>query len=239
MRIFSTTFWLPKEGNSDEEYEDAALPLEETHEEWSEFRCAIADGATESSFARQWAQLLVQSFVDSRDFAGARACWSEAVTGKSLSWYAEEKLEQGAYAAFAGLILSEEGGWEASTIGDCCIIQVREGSILQAFPLSKAEQFDNRPFLLSSRSSADDEKIEQWSGEWQPQDVFLLITDALAKCCFWLEESEQEGIARLIDLDGEEQFRQFVDESRAARREDGTRQLHNDDLTMVRLIVAD
>ena len=57
IKVFS----CPKLGNSHEEYEDA----------WAHrhtrtpggIRVAVADGATESSFAKLWAALLAQSYV--------------------------------------------------------------------------------------------------------------------------------------------------------------------------------
>ena len=48
-------FRLPKAGNSDADYEDAFAIGENC--------VAIADGATESSFARAWAEALVQGFT--------------------------------------------------------------------------------------------------------------------------------------------------------------------------------
>ena len=54
-------FCCPKLGNSLEEYEDAWA-----HRQTSTgIRVAVADGATESSFAKLWAVLLAESYVRS------------------------------------------------------------------------------------------------------------------------------------------------------------------------------
>src|SRR5262245_47644955 len=90
---------LPKDGNSDSEYEDAwaANPVGG--------RFAVADGASESAFAGLWARLLVEGFLtarrprDLRDWLGdARGQWSAEVMGLKLPWYVEMKREQGAFA---------------------------------------------------------------------------------------------------------------------------------------------
>lgn len=58
-------FWLPKAGNSDADYEDAFAI--------ARGRVAIADGATESSFARAWAEALVNGFTTGLETADALA----------------------------------------------------------------------------------------------------------------------------------------------------------------------
>jgi hypothetical protein len=62
MDLYVRAFWLPKAGNSADEYEDAF------DYSLAERRFAIADGATESSFAKRWARSLVQGFTDSPGF---------------------------------------------------------------------------------------------------------------------------------------------------------------------------
>ena len=55
MHITGTTLCLPKDGNTKAEYEDAAYPGNEINYYGELFRCAVADGATETSFSRLWA----------------------------------------------------------------------------------------------------------------------------------------------------------------------------------------
>src|SRR5712692_2413403 len=105
--IFCRAFALPKLGNSAEEYEDAAA---------ADPRCgrfAIADGAAESSFAALWARLLVTGFVAAppadlgswADFLRPlQQRWAAEVGGRPLPWYAEMKLQQGAFATFLGVV---------------------------------------------------------------------------------------------------------------------------------------
>ena len=100
-------FWLPKAGNTAEEYEDAfAFELESS-------RIALSDGATESSFADLWAQSLSRAFAagkaDEQDFdrwlEPLQAEWQASVPWNRLPWFAEEKARNGAFATLLGLDL--------------------------------------------------------------------------------------------------------------------------------------
>jgi hypothetical protein len=62
MHVVTEAFWLPKAGNTLEEYEDAFWPRKSMDRSLSMFRCAVADGATETSFSRVWAQTLVRAY---------------------------------------------------------------------------------------------------------------------------------------------------------------------------------
>jgi hypothetical protein len=74
----------------------------------SEFRCAIADGASESAFANVWARLLVRGFGRRRMRLGRlRRLWQRATSGRPLPWYLETKILHGAHAAFVGLSIRE------------------------------------------------------------------------------------------------------------------------------------
>src|SRR5881275_2390313 len=114
IKVFS----CPKLGNSLEEYEDAwayrhtRTPLG--------IRVAVADGATESSFAKLWAVLLAESYVRSEvtgaeffaQLKPARRLWRRRLAGRPLPWFASEKAEQGAFAAFLGVQI-DNNRWTA------------------------------------------------------------------------------------------------------------------------------
>jgi hypothetical protein len=185
-------FHLPKRGNSEQEYEDAFAASAERA------RFAVADGASESSFAGEWARLLAQGFV-----AGARRPWDDVawieslrerwkteVGRKPLPWYAEMKREQGAFATFLGLALRRPDLWRAVAVGDCCMVQVRAGELVTSFPLASSEEFGNRPALIGSRGGRA--TPQQKAGRWLPGDLFLLMTDALAQWCLREHERGQQ-----------------------------------------------
>jgi hypothetical protein len=195
MHVTTRLHWLPKAGNQREEYEDAAWPARAVRAAGSEFRCAVADGATESAFAGQWARQLVRWYntspVDARrlheQLAAEQQHWRAEIQRTPLPWYAEAKALQGAYAALLGLRLhtpaAGEGTWEALAVGDCCLAHLRRDAVLATFPATDAAFFGSRPYLISSHPARNGELTEQTqsaAGTWLPGDRFWLMTDALA-----------------------------------------------------------
>src|SRR5215510_11033783 len=169
MHVVTEAFWLPKAGNTLEEYEDAFWPRKSLDRHTAMFRCAVADGATETSFSRVWAQNLVRAYCRGHLYQGKplrkrlaslQQDWKTAVSRKPLPWYAEEKLRQGAFSSLLGLTI--RGGerivpyqWDALAVGDSCLFQIRGDKVITQFPLACSEQFTNRPALLSSNPASN------------------------------------------------------------------------------------
>ena len=87
MRICTKAFHVPKHGNAEEEYEDAFFPEKHLDRKAKEFRCAVADGASESAFSGHWAQLLVHGFGRRRLLLGhLQQTWQKAVKSRPLPW---------------------------------------------------------------------------------------------------------------------------------------------------------
>ena len=119
MHVMARALWAPKAGNRSDEYEDAFWPqrtINRTVNRSGSFRFAVADGATETSFAGLWARRLVRAY-GSGCFAGRnwqnqlrreQAAWYAEVLQKPLPWYAEEKVHSGAFAALLGLELHND-----------------------------------------------------------------------------------------------------------------------------------
>lgn len=239
-------FCCPKSGNSAEEYEDAwahrraSIP--------AAVRVAVADGATESSFAKLWAVLLAESFVRSEladaeffeRLEPARRLWRRRLAGRPLPWFASEKAAQGAFAAFLGVqIDAHQNRWTALAVGDCCLLQVdnvgKKMRVVKAFPLQKSSQFTMSPYLIGSRSNGDrlDERIQISKGSLRDGDMLLLATDALAA---WLLKQHEDGRPLwnwlYRKLGTPESFAAMV----AYGRKNG---LRNDDFTLVRVIHHD
>ena len=209
MHIATRLHWLPKAGNRREEYEDAAWPARSLQGAGRVFRCAVADGATESAFAGLWARQLVSWFghgpVDARPLAAQLTAeqqhWSAEVNRTPLPWYAEEKAANGAYAAFLGLRLQETeagaGVWSALAVGDCCVAHLRGNVVLATFPATDAGYFNSRPYLISSQPQRNAHLAAQTrtaAGAWQPGDQFWLMTDALAH---WFLAADAASVADL------------------------------------------
>ena len=239
-------FCCPKLGNSVEEYEDAWAQRHTRTK--AGIRVAVADGATETSFAKLWAVLLAESYVRSaltgpEFFARlqpARRLWRRRLAGRPLAWFASEKAEQGAFAAFLGVeIDAHKHRWTALAVGDCCLMQVdnvgREMRVVDMFPLQKSSQFTMSPYLIGSRSEGEPEKdrIQTSQGSLRDGDMLLLATDAMAAWLLKRHEEERPLWNWLYrKLGTPERFAAIV----AYGRKNG---LRNDDCTLVRVIHHD
>jgi hypothetical protein len=248
-----TAFRLPKNGYTMEECEDAL------HFSVESLRFAIADGATESSFADRWANSLVQQYIADPPFGlppsedtlqfwliPMQEEWHRGIGWANLPWYAQEKAERGAYAAFLGLefgshgtlwqkivgrtLSGEELMWHAFAVGDSNMFQVRNDDLIASFPLEKAEQFNSRPILLASNmanNSSALKDIRSANGGVKTGDLFMLATDALAKWFLARREAGEKPWQALLALQSESEFAAFVDNIRKKQS------LRNDDTTLV------
>lgn len=243
MRTEVIFFSTPKQGNTVEEYEDACWPQEQVEEEQKSFSFAVADGASETSYAKEWADLLVEAYcsgkfkrrINTDSLNQIRTTWNSQFTGLTLPWYAEEKIRSGAFASLLGLTVTEsevsgKGKWTALSIGDSCLFQVREGKLLYSFPLDHSEQFNNRPLLLSSTLSHDLKRnvdFASTSGGWCLGDTFYLMTDALA--CWFLQQTESGNDPWKINIKDPDLFAKRIS---FLRKRKG---LRNDDVTYLRI----
>ena len=253
MLVCSRGFFAPKRGNVASEYEDAYFPERACQRhDLSEFRCAVADGASESAFSREWARLLVRRYHSQRlslDFL--QRCWLRKVTRKPVPWYLEEKIRRGAHATLVGLSIRDPhpsescgGSWKATAVGDSCLFHVRDDELLTVAPISRSDEFNNHPHLVSTNSSAsfglDESRIKVVSGQWVAKDVFYLLTDALAEWALAEHEAGKPPWPLLnsmgrdsdCEVEGQQSFEMLV----ANLRENGG--LHNDDATLLRIEVA-
>jgi serine/threonine protein phosphatase PrpC len=252
MWICTKGFHTPKRGNVESEYEDAYFPEHMGQEGLSEFRCAVADGASESAFAREWARLLVRGYQrQSLSIARLQRCWQRIVTRRPVPWYLEEKIRRGAHATFVGLSIQDDqpseshgGSWRVVAIGDSCLFHVRDDELLTVAPMSKSDEFNNHPHLISTDPAipfgSGASRVTVLTGEWQPNDEFYLVTDALAE---WTLSKHEAGrppwsLFRSLGEDddssgaGQGAFETLVAK---LRKKDG---LHNDDTTLLRVEVA-
>ncbi|HEY9682294.1 MAG TPA: hypothetical protein V6C86_12005 [Oculatellaceae cyanobacterium] len=243
MHVTCKTFWLHKHGNAADDYEDAAYPANTVDTQCENFRCAIADGATEASFSGLWSNILVEGLVYGTDISQLRREFASKVGMKVLPWYAEEKLQDGAFSAAAVLTIScdnlERRIWQTSAIGDCCVMHVRENLLVKSFPVERPEDFNNSPLLLGSvaTNASKPEPMQEHGGNWLPGDKFLLMTDALA--CWTLKRlrDHNDAFVLLESLSDFDLFKDFVAEQRATLDEEGRSLLKNDDVTLMRLAV--
>jgi hypothetical protein len=226
----SVSHWtcaVPKAGSSEDDYEDASALVSET---WP-VCAAVADGATESVFAGDWATRLVRGVVETEAttadaFATAlpdwRDEWRRGLPSRAAErpWYVSAKVEEGAFATVLGLSLHADGGWRAVSVGDCCLFHVRGGEVVESWPYDAAEAFTNRPDLVSSRPAQAVPAPRTATGTWRPADRFVLATDAVAA---WLLETAPSSLRDLSEKSARSRI--------ATARTDGD--LRNDDVTLL------
>jgi hypothetical protein len=229
-------FCEPKLGSGPDEYEDACAGNLDLG------RFAVADGATESSYAGLWAQMLVKEFVSTPSLEPStwatwlpeiQKRWEQAVGHQQLPWYAEIKWQQGAFATFLGIVV-QPPRWQALAVGDCCLFHIRQQRLCQAFPVQCAHDFSNSPWLIGSRGFTPDMMVVRelrLEGEFQAGDRLWLMTDALAQWFLQLTEAGHQPWELLEPLLAEPEatasFRAWIATLR------GARQIRNDDVTLM------
>ncbi|MCE5302837.1 MAG: hypothetical protein LLF97_06975 [Planctomycetaceae bacterium] len=233
--------WTPRRGHRSEEYEDAFAINEASG------RFAMADGASEGCFTGLWAKLLVNHFVrDSvlpvekwtRTLTTPQEQWNENIHANALPWYAEDGVEQGAFAAFLGLVFTQESvdglSWQATAIGDVCLFHTRQKSLLKAFPIDRSVHFNNFPVLIGSCSPTEtiQKKQQLWNnGRGQTGDRLWIMTDALASWCLMEIEANRspwhDFDSALSQSPPQDAFTTWIE----SLRDHG--QLRNDDVTLM------
>ena len=243
----TATFSCVKAGNDPRQYEDYAASSSNRGVAARPGRFAVADGATVSAFAKEWAMALAEAFVSSKGterrsagwLARAQRRWAAQVGSQPLPWNVAAKVEQGAYAALAGLHLCrrlpgrQQGTYTMLAVGDACLFHVRGNTLRRAFPLTRPDLFGSTPQLLCSVSHPEKPtpRLQRVSGVWQPGDHFLLMSDAIA--AWFLQETADcrqpwRWFERASHLAQEpDAFPTYIEDLRKAKR------LKNDDVTVL------
>ncbi|MCL4342850.1 MAG: hypothetical protein M1267_03225 [Candidatus Thermoplasmatota archaeon] len=228
---------VPKVGNRPNENEDSFA--------FSEDRgiFAVSDGASDSSFAGQWARALTATFSEiggvheSGDFITlvkrSREIWKKSVDWGSLPWFVKNKVTGGAYATFLGVHVNTSlYEFTVTFVGDSCLFHLDESGYT-VYPNMKPEDFKFNPKLIwSGYGYPSLEKVSPIKTEasiarrkWKNGDSFILATDAMSK--WLLEDDPMEKIASVIE--GFDTFGEKVDQLRKEKI------MRNDDVTVMLL----
>ncbi len=261
MRGQIDTFWLPKAGATEAEYEDASansvsdqLSVDLTPEV-DDVRIAVTDGATESLLSGKWARALSQRVATEQV---SQRHWPEAIQlavedwpaqldayrterarrNKPIAWYEEPGLTRGAEATLVALRLrnSRQDGkayWWSMAVGDATLFHIRGDSCLRAFPMKRSASFSTAPDLIRSldHESSFKKRLRRARGSWEPEDLFLLCTDALAAWFLECRERMERPWEVWRDFGSNDclTFDEWVNQERNNGR------LKNDDVTLVRV----
>jgi hypothetical protein len=200
---------------------------------------SLSDGATESSFAREWAQELVTAFVNRKlpwqeIYASAanwllplQANWQLWLARQNLTWFAKRKAGEGTFATFVSLEIFADMSWKSLAVGDSCLFVVRDSCLLKSFPLQTSHEFNNRPRLIGTNVKAANINISQTHGVAQNADRFYLATDAIACWIFKQIEANQDPWLKLEQIPSQDLFVNWVNKLRDCQ------QIVNDDTTLL------
>jgi hypothetical protein len=231
------TFHVAKDSAFAEEYEDAFCVDGELG------TAAIADGVSSAIFSALWAQILTRALVEAPPnvhdadafkawLTECRAHWLAGIDLPGMGYFQKTKLRQvgGAFCTLCWLQVYPDAEqadglrYRAYALGDSCLFHVREGQLLQSFPLHTSAEFDLDPAAICSSDLGRDGALvfPAIDEACAPGDLLILATDAVAKCLMaereaggtidwsryatlhpsnWLAEIEAQRIDRRIRRD--------------------------------------
>jgi hypothetical protein len=198
---------------------------------------ALADGATESSFAQEWAGLLVNNFVQDLPLEheliawlkGLQTQWLSWLAAQELSWFAKRKAAAGAFATFISLWLSEQS-WRVMAVGDSCLFVVRDRQLIISFPQKSSQDFNHTPALIGTHLRPEHLQILTMQGHLQMGDRFYLTTDAIACWILRQIEANQNPWVKLEQIDSQALWVDWVNQLRDRH------EIANDDTTLLCLV---
>jgi hypothetical protein len=185
-------FWLPKDVEQEEHYQDAYAADD------VKGVAAIADGVSSSLFASSWAQLLVRAAVDQPPtvedpkalgtwLGRQRQQWRAPIDVEKLAWHQRAKFKDGAFTTLLWVELDAadvSGAFpmHCHSLGDCCLFHVRDNEVLRAFPYEHSSMFDTTPKMVGSAPGQKGARLEfdTLHDVCRAGDLLMLCTDALA-----------------------------------------------------------
>jgi hypothetical protein len=260
MNVNINIFHTQKNGNSEDEYEDAYQPAINGEYEAHKFFAAMADGASEGFLSGQWADILVREYCNDQSHKSnltnfveeTEAKWDEFLEAyikkrgednRPIQWYEEPGLENGAFSTLIGLSIFDglydgERTWTATAIGDTCLFQIRQTELICCFPIQNAESFNSWPALISSNPIHNInliEKSKSIEGSWEDNDQFFIMSDAIS--AWFLREHENNHQPSLwmqeLLMASNDEFVDWIAELREKN------EIRNDDVTFMSLTLSE
>jgi hypothetical protein len=207
VRFQFQTFWLAKDADCPDQYQDAfELDAERG-------LAAIADGVSSAIFSGPWARILTRATIDDPprfDIPGEfqdwlqrrRADWAGEIDTARLTWYQRPKMVEGAMTTLLWIELwPDETGDDGLAknyqlygfaIGDSCLFHVRDGLQIAWSPLAGSADFGLNPAVVRSIDRKLDHLLEfhRYDARCLPGDLLVLATDAIA---LWAVERQEAG----------------------------------------------
>lgn len=216
----------------------------------SQNKFAISDGVSKSFFPKIWADVLVNKWVDSKEFDEAQFIldcqkdWlnqvTEIVNKPDAKWFTKNAFnrKESGLATFVGLRFykkKKEWFWKADALGDSFLFfvpkKIKDFSKECIVLSSKQEPivFDNFPDYLSSLGS-NHKGEKQLEENLLTSGTFYLMTDALAE---WFLNEKDNAINKIKVWQNQKDFEHFVDEERLNKK------LGNDDSAILTIKIEE
>lgn len=252
--IAARTVWTPAPEKTTEEYQDAFFPPHTGEHDGARgaTRFCIADGASKSGYARQWARLLVEEWGRNPD----QLTFQSSLTAASAKWDAwcadresqrpkrvliardwfQDTFPEDFYAYATLLVVQVYPGryprWFGLAVGDTFVFHVRANDLITSMP--KLTWGRTMPPLISTRrhTDGDDASCATTTGEPLAMgDELFLSTDAMGRWIFSCLDAGRPpwDLLRTGVNRGQLYFRDWIDGLRAAD------EIENDDITLMRV----
>lgn len=206
-------------------------------------RVAVSDGVSQSIMPLEWAKIIVSAFIDgswdpNHDIRKLQDKWLEEANefldlqrsqGEN-PWMLENCLidKDGAGATFCGVTFKDQCHWNASILGDSCVVLINEANEIVEIISSKDGLFDNKPDYFDSFK----EKrgiVKNVSGELKANQKLLLVSDPFSEL-FQKKKDTEEAlviIEKLLSINTYEDYSKLVPEFRSQYH------MHDDDSTLI------
>jgi hypothetical protein len=196
-------------------------------------RLALSDGASESYDSRIWARLLAGNYAENPQFdqawlLSAISAYARQHDFANMSWSQQFSFERG---CFATLLAAEHDATNRRLalfgVGDSVAVLFEGDSFAFAWPLDDAEQFRERPTLLSTlpehnefAQSLEFELVARLGVDLAAfrDPTLLCMTDALGEWTLRMAKDEPARLAEILAIRTEEQLATFVVTERAEKR---------------------
>ena len=208
---------------------------------------AISDGVSKSFFPKIWSDILVNKYVNQKDWKDnnefiveSQKEWQskidEIVNQPETKWFTKSQYNRKdpALATLVGLqFLESDQKWIAQALGDSFLFFIPKGSTEIEIKLSTKPEpivFDNFPDYLSSIGSSHKGEKKSIKGEKIKEGTFYLMTDALAE---WFLLNTEQAKQTLDNIKTQEQYLETIANERNANR------LNDDDSAILILELFD
>ncbi|WCM43298.1 hypothetical protein MG290_06460 [Flavobacterium sp. CBA20B-1] len=208
---------------------------------------SISDGVSKSFFPKVWSEILVNKYVNQKDWKDnnefiveSQKEWQsqidEIVAQPEVKYYTRNAYikKTPALATFVGLqFIESEQKWIAQALGDSFLFFIPKGSTEIEIKLSTKPEpivFDNFPDYLSSIGNSHKGEKKPIKGEKIKEGTFYLMTDALAE---WFLSNTKHAKQTLDNIKTQEQYLETIENERNANR------LNDDDSAVLILELFD